>query len=59
MVPMFLTVLGCSGSIGGPASPASGYLVEVEGLAPGRHVPADVDNVSDQTPASTTDEKGE
>lgn len=34
MVPMFLTVLGCSGSIGGPASPASGYLVEVEGLAP-------------------------
>lgn len=34
MVPMFLTVLGCSGSIGGPVSPASGYLVEVEGLAP-------------------------
>lgn len=34
MVPMFLTVLGCSGSIGGPTSPASGYLVEVEGLAP-------------------------
>lgn len=34
MVPMFLTVLGCSGSIGGPTSPASGYLVEVEGLPP-------------------------
>ena len=34
MVPMFLTVLGCSGSIGGPTSPASGYLVEVEGVAP-------------------------
>ena len=34
MVPMFLTVLGCSGSIGGPTSPASGYLVEVDGLAP-------------------------
>ena len=34
MVPMFLTVLGCSGSIGGPNSPASGYLVEVDGLAP-------------------------
>ena len=34
MVPMFLTVLGCSGSIGGPTSPASGYLVEVEGMAP-------------------------
>lgn len=34
MVAMFLTVLGCSGSIGGPTSPASGYLVEVEGLAP-------------------------
>lgn len=34
MVPMLLTVLGCSGSIGGPTSPASGYLVEVEGLAP-------------------------
>lgn len=34
MVPMFLTVLGCSGSIGGPSSPASGYLVEVEGVAP-------------------------
>ena len=34
MVPMFLTVLGCSGSIGGPTSPASGYLVEVPGCAP-------------------------
>lgn len=34
MVPMFLTVLGCSGSIGGPTSPASGYLVEVQGVAP-------------------------
>ena len=34
MVPMFLTVLGCSGSLGGPASPASGYLVEVEGCPP-------------------------
>lgn len=34
MVPMFLTVLGCSGSIGGPTSPASGYLVEVDGVAP-------------------------
>lgn len=34
MVPMFLTVLGCSGSIGGPTSPASGYLVEVDGCAP-------------------------
>lgn len=31
---MFLTVLGCSGSIGGPTSPASGYLVEVPGCAP-------------------------
>ncbi|HMT49546.1 MBL fold metallo-hydrolase [Dietzia sp. UBA5065] len=31
---MFLTVLGCSGSIGGPTSPASGYLVEVDGVAP-------------------------
>lgn len=31
---MFLTVLGCSGSIGGPASPASGYLVEAPGCAP-------------------------
>ncbi len=34
MVAMFLTVLGCSGSIGGPESPASGYLVEVDGLDP-------------------------
>ena len=34
MVSMFLTVLGCSGSLGGPTSPASGYLVEVEGCAP-------------------------
>lgn len=34
MVPMLLTVLGCSGSIGGPTSPASGYLVEVEGIGP-------------------------
>ncbi|MET3859356.1 ribonuclease BN (tRNA processing enzyme) [Dietzia sp. 2505] len=34
MVPMLLTVLGCSGSIGGPTSPASGYLVEVDGVAP-------------------------
>ncbi|WP_194860247.1 MBL fold metallo-hydrolase [Dietzia sp. SYD-A1] len=31
---MLLTVLGCSGSIGGPTSPASGYLVEVEGIGP-------------------------
>lgn len=34
MVAMFLTVLGSSGSLGGPSSPASGYLVEVEGCAP-------------------------
>ena len=34
MVAMFLTVLGCSGSLGGPTSPASGYLVEVDGCAP-------------------------
>lgn len=34
MGPMFLTVLGCSGSIGGPDSPASGYLIEVPGCAP-------------------------
>lgn len=32
---------------------------QVEGLAPGGHVPADVDNASDQTPPDTTDEKGE
>ena len=34
MVAMFLTVLGCSGSLGGPTSPASGYLVQVDGCAP-------------------------
>ncbi len=28
---MKLTVLGCSGSVPGPSSPASGYLVEAEG----------------------------
>ena len=28
---MKLTVLGCSGSVPGPASPASGYLLEAEG----------------------------
>ena len=28
---MKLTVLGCSGSVPGPDSPASGYLVEAEG----------------------------
>ncbi|NYF97755.1 NADH-quinone oxidoreductase subunit NuoE [Janibacter cremeus] len=32
---------------------------QVEGLAPGRHVPADEDNASDQTPPDTTGEKGE
>lgn len=32
---------------------------QVDGLAAGRHVPADVDNVSDQTPPDSTDEKGE
>lgn len=31
---MFLTVLGSSGSIGGPTSPASGYLIEAPGSAP-------------------------
>ena len=31
---MRLTILGCSGSLAGPASPASGYLVEAEGVAP-------------------------
>ena len=34
MVPMRLTILGCSGSLGGPGSPASGYLVEVDGVDP-------------------------
>jgi ribonuclease BN (tRNA processing enzyme) len=29
--PMKLTVLGCSGSVPGPESPASGYLLEAEG----------------------------
>lgn len=55
---MTLTVLGCSGSVPGPQSPASGYLVEAEGFrlvldlghgafgALQRHVrPADVDAV--------------
>ena len=32
---------------------------QVEGLAPGRHVPADADNASDQIPPDTTGEKGE
>src|SRR5580765_1316813 len=31
MVAMKLTVLGCSGSMPGPDSPASSYLVEAEG----------------------------
>lgn len=30
--PMKLTVLGCSGSMPGPDSPASGYLLEAEGF---------------------------
>lgn len=34
MAAMRLTILGCSGSLSGPRSPASGYLVEVEGFAP-------------------------
>lgn len=32
---MRLTVLGCSGSVPGPGSPASGYLVQADGVAVG------------------------
>lgn len=31
---MRLTILGCSGSLAGPESPASGYLIEAPGSAP-------------------------
>ena len=31
---MRLTVLGCSGSVSGPDSPASGYLLTAEGMGP-------------------------
>jgi len=34
MTPMRLTVLGCSGSVSGPDSPASGYLLEAPDTPP-------------------------
>lgn len=34
MLHMRLTILGCSGSVGGPSSACSGYLIEVDGHRP-------------------------